>query len=153
MSPLTHLVGSWLIAVATTDNPRDRKLVTWAGVLPDADGLGVIPDVVGSWFQAKNAHSIFTKRITTCCCMAGPERSVFRFCSRYGRGGNGGFCFCACLHSTFICFATWLTRVARPLAICGRSATPSRCFAIQSGFGSINGNSTAGKTKPFSSSC
>ena len=53
MSPLTHLVGSWLIASATTDNPRDRKLVTWAGVLPDADGLGVIPDVVGSWISGK----------------------------------------------------------------------------------------------------
>ena len=53
MSPFTHLVGSWLIAVATTDNPRDRKLVTWAGGLPDADGLGVIPDIVGSWISGK----------------------------------------------------------------------------------------------------
>jgi len=53
MSPLTHFVGSWLVAVATTNNPRDRKLVTWAGVLPDADGLGVIPDVVGSWISGK----------------------------------------------------------------------------------------------------
>jgi len=53
MSPLTHLVGSWLIAVATTNNPRDRKLVTWAGVLPDADGLGAIPDVFGSWCSGK----------------------------------------------------------------------------------------------------
>jgi inner membrane protein len=53
MSPLTHLVASWLVAVATTNNPRDRKLVTWAGVLPDADGLGVIPDVVGSWVSGK----------------------------------------------------------------------------------------------------
>jgi hypothetical protein len=26
--PLTHLVGSWLIAVAATGNPRDRKRVT-----------------------------------------------------------------------------------------------------------------------------
>ena len=53
MSPLTHLVGSWLVAVETTNNPRDRKLVTLAGVLPDADGLGVIPDVVGSLFSGK----------------------------------------------------------------------------------------------------
>jgi hypothetical protein len=53
MSPLTHLVGSWLIASAATNNPRDRKLVTWAGVLPDADGLGVIPDVVGSSISGK----------------------------------------------------------------------------------------------------
>ena len=48
MSPLTHLVGSWLVATATTHNPRDRKLVTWAGVIPDADGLGAVADVVGS---------------------------------------------------------------------------------------------------------
>ncbi len=53
MSPLTHLVGSWLVAVATTNNPRDRKLVTLAGVLPDADGLGAVADVVGSWITGK----------------------------------------------------------------------------------------------------
>jgi len=53
MSPIAHLVGSWLVAVATTDNPRDRKLVTLAGVLPDVDGLGVIGDVAISWFSGK----------------------------------------------------------------------------------------------------
>jgi len=53
MSPLTHLVGSWLVAVATTNNPRDRKLVTVAGVLPDADGLGIVGDLVGSWISGK----------------------------------------------------------------------------------------------------
>lgn len=41
------------MAAATTNNPRDRKLVTLAGVLPDADGLGVIPDVLGSWISGK----------------------------------------------------------------------------------------------------
>ncbi len=53
MSPLAHLIGSWLVASATTNHPRDRKLVTLAGVLPDADGLGVIPDVIGSWVSGK----------------------------------------------------------------------------------------------------
>jgi hypothetical protein len=53
MSPITHLVGSWLVAVATTSNPRDRKLVTLAGVLPDVDGLGAVVDVVGSWWSGK----------------------------------------------------------------------------------------------------
>ncbi len=53
MSPLTHLIGSWLVASATTNNTRDRKLVTLAGVLPDADGLGVVADVVGSWITGK----------------------------------------------------------------------------------------------------
>ena len=53
MSPLTHFIGSWLIASATTNNLRDRRLVTLAGILPDADGLGVIPDIVGSWISGK----------------------------------------------------------------------------------------------------
>jgi inner membrane protein len=46
MSPATHLFMSWVIAAKTTDNPRDCRLVTLAGVLPDVDGLGLIPDVV-----------------------------------------------------------------------------------------------------------
>lgn len=53
MSPLTHLVGSWLVAAATTNNPRDRKLVTLAGVLPDADGLGVVVDGINSLVSGK----------------------------------------------------------------------------------------------------
>jgi len=44
VSPISHFVGSWLIAAVTTDNPRDRKLVTLAGVIPDADGLGILAD-------------------------------------------------------------------------------------------------------------
>jgi len=46
MSPITHFIGSWLVAAATVDNPRDRRLVTLAGILPDADGLGLVADVV-----------------------------------------------------------------------------------------------------------
>lgn len=55
MSPLTHLIGSWLVAAVATDNRRDRQLVTWAGVLPDADGLGLIPDVVTAWVTGQEA--------------------------------------------------------------------------------------------------
>ncbi len=53
MEPAAHWIGSWLVASATTNNRRDRTLVTLAGVLPDADGLGIIPDVVGSWISGK----------------------------------------------------------------------------------------------------
>lgn len=53
MSPITHFFGSWLVATVATDNPRDRMLVTLAGVLPDADGLGVVVDIVGSQFSGK----------------------------------------------------------------------------------------------------
>ena len=48
MSPETHLLASWIIAAKTTDNPRDCRLVTLAGILPDADGLGLIVDAASS---------------------------------------------------------------------------------------------------------
>ena len=44
MSPVAHFIGSWLVAAATTNNVRDRRLVTLAGVLPDLDGLGMVAD-------------------------------------------------------------------------------------------------------------
>lgn len=53
MSPITHFIGSWLVAAATTRNPRDRKLVTWAGVLPDCDGLGAVVDVAAALISGK----------------------------------------------------------------------------------------------------
>jgi hypothetical protein len=46
MSPITHLLASWIVAAKTTDNLRDRRLVTLAGVAPDLDGLGLIIDLV-----------------------------------------------------------------------------------------------------------
>jgi len=45
MSPLTHLLASWIVAAKTTDNLRDRRLVTLAGVAPDLDGLGIVLDI------------------------------------------------------------------------------------------------------------
>lgn len=48
MSPITHFIGSWLVAAATMDNPRDRRLVTLAGIIPDVDGVGAVVDVVKS---------------------------------------------------------------------------------------------------------
>ena len=46
VSPIAHLLVSWIVAAKTTDNERDRQLVTWSGVLPDVDGLGIIVDGV-----------------------------------------------------------------------------------------------------------
>jgi len=45
MSPETHLLASWIIAVKTTDNRRDCRLVALAGLLPELDGLGVLADM------------------------------------------------------------------------------------------------------------
>ena len=46
MSPLTHLLISWTVAAKTTDNLRDTRLVALAGILPDADGFGLVIDMI-----------------------------------------------------------------------------------------------------------
>lgn len=51
MSPETHILASWIIAAKTTNNPRDCRLVTLAGILPDADGLGLLVDVFNMIFR------------------------------------------------------------------------------------------------------
>lgn len=56
MSPLTHLIASWIIAAKTTDNPRDCRLVTLAGILPDVDGLGLIADLASGPFGYRDMH-------------------------------------------------------------------------------------------------
>ena len=52
MNPETHLLASWVIGAKGTDNARDCRLVALAGILPDADGLGLLADAVArglSW--------------------------------------------------------------------------------------------------------
>ena len=44
MNPETHLLASWVIGAKATDNARDCRLVALAGILPDADGLGLLVD-------------------------------------------------------------------------------------------------------------
>jgi inner membrane protein len=56
MSPLTHLLASWIVAAKTTDNPRDRTLVTLAGVAPDVDGLGLFVDMATGRFATEKLY-------------------------------------------------------------------------------------------------
>ena len=56
MSPLTHLLVSWLVAARTTNNPRDCRLATLAGLLPDADGLGLVADVANDLLGRQPTH-------------------------------------------------------------------------------------------------
>jgi membrane-bound metal-dependent hydrolase YbcI (DUF457 family) len=44
MNPITHLLVSWTVANADGLNRRERAMVTLAGIAPDLDGLGVIPE-------------------------------------------------------------------------------------------------------------
>lgn len=45
MSPVTHLLLSWSVADSFALGPRDRALVTVAGLAPDLDGLVVLVDL------------------------------------------------------------------------------------------------------------
>lgn len=60
MSPETHLFASWLVAAKTTNNSRDCRLVTLAGLLPDADGLGLIPDLINGALE-KPIHCYYAE--------------------------------------------------------------------------------------------
>ena len=45
MSPITHFLMGWAVAnSAPSLGKRDRALLTWASVVPDLDGLGIIAD-------------------------------------------------------------------------------------------------------------
>lgn len=46
MSPVTHFLTGWVLANTTAFNRRERALVTLAGIAPDVDGLGAIPEVL-----------------------------------------------------------------------------------------------------------
>lgn len=56
MAPETHLLGSWIIAALATDNPRDCRLVALAGILPDADGLGLLVDAATAAWGSHPTH-------------------------------------------------------------------------------------------------
>jgi inner membrane protein len=66
MNPLTHLLASWIVAAKTTDNLRDRRLVTLAGVAPDLDGLGIVLDIAngaltsGKYYYYPKYHHILS---------------------------------------------------------------------------------------------
>ncbi len=45
MNPITHFFMGWAVAnCAPSLNKRERAMVTWASVVPDVDGLGIIAE-------------------------------------------------------------------------------------------------------------
>ena len=46
MSPVTHFLATWALASFPQLQRRDVALVTFAGIAPDLDGLGVIPELL-----------------------------------------------------------------------------------------------------------
>jgi hypothetical protein len=55
MSPITHFLMGWAVAnSAPSLDRRDRALVTWASVVPDIDGLGIIAE----WATRNSNHPL-----------------------------------------------------------------------------------------------
>jgi len=46
MSPVTHFFSGWVLANCAKLDRKDRALVTLACVIPDVDGLGIIPEIL-----------------------------------------------------------------------------------------------------------
>jgi inner membrane protein len=61
----THLLASWSVGAALPER-RDRRLVAWAGVLPDLDGLSVLwgVDAYGRWHHVLT-HGLLAALATT----------------------------------------------------------------------------------------
>jgi inner membrane protein len=56
VSPLTHLLVGWTVAEQTRVSPRDRKILAWAGVVPDLDGLALVGDVTNRLLGRPEAY-------------------------------------------------------------------------------------------------
>jgi inner membrane protein len=46
MSPVTHFLSGWVVANCARLDRKDRAIVTVACVIPDIDGLGIIPELL-----------------------------------------------------------------------------------------------------------
>lgn len=49
MSPVTHLLASWVVAEYAVQDRRTRRHIVLAGVAPDLDGLGLVVDQANAW--------------------------------------------------------------------------------------------------------
>ena len=146
MTPLAHLLGSWLIASVTTDNPRDRKLVTLAGILPDADGLGLIVDAANAVISGQEVSFQYYQHYHHYLLHGWPGAiavaTLLAGCARQkGRVLLAGL---LTFHLHLLCDLIG-SRGPRQ-RIYGRSLTASRLPVIQSGSGKDNGNWMAGRT-------
>lgn len=66
MSPVTHFFSGWLLAAVAPLNRREKAAVVCAGLAPDLDGLGAIPELLTRdsnhpllWFSQYH-HSLHT---------------------------------------------------------------------------------------------
>jgi inner membrane protein len=46
LSPITHFLVSWALAGTSRVGKRERAAIALAGVAPDLDGLGIVPELL-----------------------------------------------------------------------------------------------------------
>jgi inner membrane protein len=104
MSPVTHLIASWLVAARTTDNLRDRRLVALSGLLPDLDGAGLLVDLGeqaihggDSYYYYQQFHHFLLHGITGATVLA---LALAAFAQRRGRVAILAFLV---IHLHFLC--------------------------------------------------
>ena len=75
MSPVTHFLTGWVVANYARLGRKDRAIVTLACVVPDIDGLGIIPELLTRnssqpllWFSEyhHSLHNIFFALAVAC---------------------------------------------------------------------------------------
>lgn len=72
MSPVTHFFTGWVFATCVRLDRRERAIVTLACVIPDVDGLGIVPELLTRnsahpllWFTEYH-HSLHTLFFAIC---------------------------------------------------------------------------------------
>src|SRR5215471_14993749 len=77
MSPVTHFLAGWVVAGATSLRRREKAAVVLAGVAPDLDGLGIIPELLTRnsshpllWFSEYH-HTLHTLAFAIVCTLVG----------------------------------------------------------------------------------
>jgi len=79
VSPVTHFLHGWALAQFLSER-RDRIIVTVAAVIPDIDGIGIIPEILTrnsahplAWFSEYHhllAHNLSAALLTTVAAVA-----------------------------------------------------------------------------------
>jgi len=79
VSPVTHFLHGWALAQFLAER-RDRIIVTVAAVVPDVDGLGIVPEILTRhsahpliWFSEYHhflAHNLWAALLTTVAAAA-----------------------------------------------------------------------------------
>lgn len=89
MSPVTHFFAGWLLAAPTRLSRREKAAVVFAGVAPDLDGLGAVPELLTRnsshpllWFSEYH-HTLHTLAFALVVaaaawlCSCGPDGFAF----------------------------------------------------------------------------